>query len=796
MADELARLREALAQAKRQASEQQRLREEAENRAFDEQRRREEEQRRREEEQRRREEEQRRREEEQRRREEEQRRREEEQRRREEEQRRREKAEEVARKSQLQALEGYLETCHSLSLAIQVVTDRSLTTQGDTTNPIGRLYPQRIAEWHDFPARQEEIWEQLSIPSFADNPVFPSQHQMAYVESLINPISSEQGLRSFERDTVENAAQKLFAAVSENTQLRDSLGLRGTVTFESHTNLGTVDDTLSKPLERMSLAGSRATDTALTTTTAIRKPRRGAKGKGNRADQFCIYRTADGANIPAMAIEYKAPHKLSQDEIVTGLASDIQPRRDVINKDCEGFALASRALAAAVVTQLFSYMVGKGMQYGYVCTGQVFVFLYIPDDPATVFYHVCVPNLDVIEDDENRLHRTAVAQVFAFILQAVLTPPPPQSWHDAAERLDIWDVEFEDVLSKIPVTVRKDKEHASPYKPQRWRGFTRSPIRTRLSCKQASIESGLPHEDDDEPPPPSPTADRLTRSGRKPATSGTSGGAVATSDVSPGKGGGGGRGRRPDIQDRAYCTHQCLVGLALGGPIDPSCPNAPYHKPGHISRVDFLHLLRAQLARDRGRDADSAPLYLAGAVGSLFKVRLSTHGYTLVAKGVESANRGRLQNEENIYNQLSVIQGRHVPVCLGLIDLVLPYYCDGRVSEHFLLLSWAGQPLSKCVDRVDKVVAVDAIAIAYTELHRLRVLHCDAELRNVMYNRNIMVVDFERAEVRSRQPLGPLNPNGQNRKRKRELPQKQGKDPFTEELQKVVKDISGYFGQS
>lgn len=330
--------------------------------------------------------------------------------------------------SQLQPLDRYLETCHSLSLAIRVVTDRSLTTQGDTTNPVGRIYPQRIAEWHDFPARQEEIWEQLSDPSFAGNPVFPSPHQMAYVESLISPISSEQGLRSFERDTVENAAQKLVDAVPENTQPRDSLRLRGTVTFESHTNLG--DDRLSKPLEHMSLAGSRAADTALTTTATIRKPHRPAKGKGNRADQFCIYRTADGVNIPAMAIEYKAPHKLSQ------LASDIQPGRDVINKDCEGKALASRALTAAVVTQLFSYMVGKGIQYGYVCRGQVFVFLYIPDDPATVFYHVCVPDLDVVEDDENRLHRTAVAQVFAFILQALRTPPPPQSWHDAAERLD------------------------------------------------------------------------------------------------------------------------------------------------------------------------------------------------------------------------------------------------------------------------------------------------------------------------------------------------------------------------
>ncbi|KAK3316951.1 hypothetical protein B0H66DRAFT_308096 [Apodospora peruviana] len=622
MDDELAILREALAKAERRASEQQRLREEAETRALDEQCRRQ------------------------------------------NEQRRREKSEEVARASQLQPLELYLKSCHSLSLAIQVVTDRSLTTQGDTANPVSRIYPQRIAEWHDFPARQEKIWQQLSNPSFVNNPVFPSPHQMAYVESLISPISSEQGLRSFERDTVENAVQKLVDAVYENTQLRDSLGLRGTVTFESNTNLDAVDDRLSEPLERLSLAGSSAVDTALTTTAAIQKPRRPAKGKGNRADQFCIYRTADGAKIPVMAIEYKAPHKLSQEEIVTGLASDIQPGRDVINKDCEGFVLASRALTAAVVTQLFSYMVSKGIQYGYVCTGQVFVFLYIPDDPATVFYHVCVPNLDVIEDDENRLHRTAVAHVFAFILQALRTPPPPQSWHDAAERLDTWDVEFEDVLGKIPATVRKDKERASPYKPQRWHGFTRSPIQTRLGCKQASINSALRHDDDDEPPPPSPTAGRLTRSGRKPATSGASGG--ATSGASSGRGRGGGRGRRPDIQDRAYCTHQCLIGLALGGPIDQSCSNAPCHGSCHIRRVDFLRLLRAQLACDRGRDADSAPLYLAGAVGSLFKVRLSARGYTLVAKGVESANRDRLRNEEKIYSRLSAIQGKYVPVCLGL----------------------------------------------------------------------------------------------------------------------------------
>ncbi|KAI1844027.1 hypothetical protein JX265_014122, partial [Neoarthrinium moseri] len=48
---------------------------------------------------------------------------------------RRKVAEDLAMASQPQNLESYLESCHSLSLAIDVVTDRSLTTQGEVTNP-------------------------------------------------------------------------------------------------------------------------------------------------------------------------------------------------------------------------------------------------------------------------------------------------------------------------------------------------------------------------------------------------------------------------------------------------------------------------------------------------------------------------------------------------------------------------------------------------------------------------------------------------------------------------------------
>lgn len=467
-------------------------------------------------------------------------------------------------------------------------------------------------------------------------------------------------------------------------QLLDRLGLRGTVTFDYDTNPGIVDGSLSEPLERA------------------------------QAVQLLTYRTSDGAKIPATAIGYKVPHKLSQDEIVTGLASEIQLERDVISKDGDGFAFAAKALAATAITELFSYMVIKGIQYNYVCTGQAFVFLHIPDDPAIVYYYVCVPTLDVLDDDENKLHRTAVAQVFAFILQALRAAPPSLSWHDAAAGLDIWAVEYDDVLSRIPPSVRKDKEcRAFPYKP--------------------SVGVAL-------------------------------------------------NARRSESVHLAGCSSPNLLLKTVTMMIT-------------VTMTMRMPLLRRLWAGRLGPDADSAPLYLSGSVGSLFKVRLSAYGYTLVAKGVETTKLPRLRHENDIYDRIFKIQGRLVPICLRLIDLVLPYYYDGSAFEHFLLLSWAGRPLSMCVDEVNKTLVVDLATKAYTELHQLEILHGDAEPRNILcdvISGNLMIADFERAQFCGHQPLGSNSPDTEPQQKKRRM-QKKGKDDLARELQSVVLSISRCF---
>src|SRR5436305_8670906 len=85
---------------------------------------------------------------------------------------------------------------------------------------------------------------QTRIPGrlFLATQVFPSSHQIQYVRSTLDPISSEAGLQNMARDTVENAVQKLIDEVYRDSDLRVRLNLEGSVTFESHTNLGPSQD--------------------------------------------------------------------------------------------------------------------------------------------------------------------------------------------------------------------------------------------------------------------------------------------------------------------------------------------------------------------------------------------------------------------------------------------------------------------------------------------------------------------------------------------------------------------------
>ncbi|KAI2872207.1 hypothetical protein CBS63078_10741 [Aspergillus niger] len=70
--------------------------------------------------------------------------------------------EDAERRVQPNTLFRLLDRCHnSLSQAIRVEADATLTTQGDAADPVNRLYPKHIVLWRDFPQLQEQVLGQI-----------------------------------------------------------------------------------------------------------------------------------------------------------------------------------------------------------------------------------------------------------------------------------------------------------------------------------------------------------------------------------------------------------------------------------------------------------------------------------------------------------------------------------------------------------------------------------------------------------------------------------------------------------
>jgi len=160
-------------------------------------------------------------------------------------------------------------------------------------------------------------------------------------------------------------------------------------------------------------------------------------------------------------------------------------------------------------------------------------------------------------------------------------------------------------------------------------------------------------------------------------------------------------------------------------------------------------------------------------------VTLTSHGYTVVGKGTVLAFVKDLRHEAEVYRRLTILQGIHVPLCLGSIDLDTPYYYGAGICiVHLMLLSWAG----KCLDGSKTATGTDGqrwtsdLVHAVNAIHGAGVLHRDIRMPNLQWNeetKRVMVIDFERAEIVKavRRALLPMSPN---RKRKRTLGAKEG----------------------
>ncbi|KAG6166933.1 hypothetical protein E4U11_007712 [Claviceps purpurea] len=291
------------------------------------------------------------------------------------------------------------------------------------------------------------------------------------------------------------------------------------------------------------------------------------------------------------------------------------------------------------------------------------------------------------------LHLTSVAQVFAFTILALQSPAPDEDWIDAILALGTWDVACDVMLAEIPEMDRQKPCHKADAPKRGNQCYRHSPFSTLAEDFQS-------------------------------------------------------------MDDHPYCTHECLRGLAFGGSLDEKCPNAKDHGTEHIDREEFLRLVREQLEASPRINAECFPLNASGSVASLLKIRLLSHGYTLVAKAFSKYDRDNMCYEEKTYKLLRDLQGDYIPVCPGHIVLSRAmYYAHYERSNfrQFLLLSYGGRPVLHALSKVEEAIT-NQILTALAQLHKYRVLHHDAEPRNILYDERTgeyMVVDLERSESRT-----------------------------------------------
>lgn len=726
--------------------------------------------------------------------------------------------------SQQTTIPEFLAEYHEIYTANPVETNQDLVTGGATCKPENRKYPKEINQWDDFTMEQERIWDQISkSPVYSDRRFNPS----GFIKRVqLVHVRSEDNVRVNEQHSVEIPTKEILNTIYSDEKLRRDLRMPGKVTYISHLNL-------NPGINANTTGHSPKNTTSTDLTTPQSNPQEKSSDKrtiakypkdtGGCADEFCVIQLENGKEVPALIIEYKPPFKLTLELVTAGFENNaglpfdqIEIDRDVIGQEGEGLKYEGRYIVSAVITQLFSYMIKSKVQYGYVSTGEVIIFVHIKNDPKIVEYYLCVPSEEVDLNKPTTLHQTAVAQVSAFTLRAIREPPPSQDWYEAAKRLSTWKVEFVDVFESIVDSERKDPKRSSGYKPnlsKAMRDFFRSPYAIRSKCLPidlgiaetedktgAVITSGTTgagrrrckptdfdhtranHKDDDKDDPwnssPTPLPSHAKRSS-KTQTSGN-----ARSNDKKGVVGNSDRTKRQanlnqpgSVGNREYCTQACLLGLATGGPLDIRCPNVADHGKKHLKKPIFLRMVQTQMKEQRDKVTDCKPLDIDGSRGAIFKITLTSHGYTIIAKGVQKDDIHHLQNEANVYHQLFSLQGSHIPVCIGSINLIKPYY----YRHHFyvcefvqlLLLSFAGTPVFKTVNAANLDEILSRVTVAMEAIHSLGVLHGDPYPRNILWNEQVgmlQIVDFERSKIRKltavvkiKQPLVKTSVNKRRR---------------------------------
>ncbi|KAL8931939.1 MAG: hypothetical protein Q9216_007018 [Gyalolechia sp. 2 TL-2023] len=706
----------------------------------------------------------------------------------------RDQAQQLTREMTLHEL---LETCHhDLFSQLKVQDDPALATRGSHTSVKGKRYPRFLKPWSEFTAKQKRVYDRIydvwNPQTGAIRGLLSLQGIIDKRKNLDGLVSSEEDLKRFHYQVVEEYAKAILNAMVTNDQLKHNFGrfgggfhfqnqvfqkqmvAAGQPEVEERRQQLAQDEIKAEPMDKGKKAEALLPSTPKNKSRAAKSSLAGASKECDsdvpplNADQY-LMAWADNQAKLILIEEFKAPHKLTQQFLVLGLTSPktgklgsldvkkVKDRQRSGDTEEQKAQFDAQLLVAAAATQTYAYMLPAGLAYGCIVTGEAFVFLHINEaEPNILRYHVTIPSKDVMSSDGSTidLAYTAIAQLVTFAVLASESEQYDKKWRSKAmENALPWEVDYAAVERKLQTPRDQRRNLPSPEQFSEWKGrigsFEPKSHKTRSKRRRDQ-------EDDDDDDPSN------DHNGGSDENSSESSDAFVEDDTpsksSRNQGPKGneqsstrGTSRSQAPHHNAYCTQACLFGLVRRSVVDEECPNAALHPRKEsdpslhlIDRKTFRTLVQNQLSETL--DDYITDLQIGGARGMLFQITLASHGYVFVSKGTVDVFVSDLKHEGRIYQRLNSLQGTYIPVYLGNIDLVeLKWYDYCLCVVHMMLLSHAGERIF----RLDDAMGMQVKSFE-NKLARFGVQHGDLREANMLWNtelQRLFFIDFERSTL-------------------------------------------------
>lgn len=626
----------------------------------------------------------------------------------------------------------FCDFCHySILCRLKPQTDKSLVTTRELTSVHNKRHPPRMMFWQSFMDVQDEQHEALRR-GLGDRKVFPTSQMLHYAADKVarTLVDCEDTLKILFSGLVTDRVIEVIEqsreipAIADRYMLGHDREIRFTLNAKKKSSQHWDSDSLSYFKPDFSVVYMRNGDKTTRTT--------------------------------ALVMEIKALHKVPTEVLKRGfrpmdIGTEVLGRsRSSVESDLSSQYDAEK-LVAQLMTQMFYFMSQAGLKYGILTTGLAYVFAMIDykdeqyseepsDEPITLYYFLSDPIRDV-EEHGRDLKYSAVCQLAAFLIMVFdevsredpcvrarrkELAAPLNVWVSRGDGLDVSEPpqhQQRDEVGRLPKRPRPGYDGHDARQPNRRRSFSDDGYDPGAAAKldrdiRARAQSDWKEDNNTRP---------ASTSGTKKAT------------------------------ESQYCTHKCLLGLITQDVLDENCPNIDLHRGAAdvpddrhpIDHATLLYGLREQLKKSLYQTL--IPLGKEGAVGAIFRVTLHPYGYTFIGKGTVDEHVEEVVHEPDVYEHLEAIQGVHVPVFLGDIDLVefngRYLYDFDKTLTYFLFMSWGGRSLnSPTVTYTEDMFR--AMVKALMAVYELGVIHRDMRKANVLWDDSkgqLMLIDFERS---------------------------------------------------